>query len=92
MAFAAAGVKGLVLSGRDEADLQQTASLALAKATSSEFETLVVVCDITSESDIINLVQSAVDKFGQIDYAVNNAGVSQRQGSRLQQALLIIML
>ncbi len=68
-------MKGLVLAGRNEAELKQAASLAKEHATNPEFESLVVICNIESESDIINMVKSAVDKFGKIDYAVNNAGV-----------------
>lgn len=78
MAFAISGVKGIVLSGRDEADLHKTASQAKEHATNPEFEAMVVVCDILSEPEIINLVQKSVEKFGGIDYAVNNAGVRLR--------------
>jgi NAD(P)-dependent dehydrogenase (short-subunit alcohol dehydrogenase family) len=89
VAFAAAGVRGLILSGRDTADLQQTASKAKEHATNPEFENLVIVCDISSEADIIHLIKQAIDKFGKIDYAVNNAGVNyQLPAYRSADALL----
>jgi NAD(P)-dependent dehydrogenase (short-subunit alcohol dehydrogenase family) len=44
-------------------------------ATNPEFETLIFICDIFSENGVINLMTKAVEKFGKIDYAVNNAGV-----------------
>ncbi|KAH7193979.1 uncharacterized protein B0J16DRAFT_370009 [Fusarium flagelliforme] len=75
LAFAVAGVKGLVLSARNKAELQDTAAKAKAVATNPDFDTLIVLCDISREKDIIDLVAQAVEKFGKIDYAVNNAGL-----------------
>lgn len=75
LGFAAAGVKGLVLSARNDAKLVETATKAKELATNSSFETLVVVGDISQEDDIANVIKKAVEKFGKIDYAVNNAGV-----------------
>jgi len=68
-------VKGLVLSARNKAELQDTAVKAKAVATNPDFDTLIVLCDISRENDIVDLVAQAVEKFGKIDYAVNNAGV-----------------
>jgi NAD(P)-dependent dehydrogenase (short-subunit alcohol dehydrogenase family) len=75
LAFAAAGVRGLVLASRTRSDLERAAEEAKQRSTNPDFETLVVVCDVSIEDDIINMVKSAVDKFGALDYAVNNAGV-----------------
>jgi 7-alpha-hydroxysteroid dehydrogenase len=36
--------------------------------------TLPVLCDVTKDEDLINLVKVAVEKFGGIDILVNNAG------------------
>ncbi|CAH0004421.1 unnamed protein product [Clonostachys byssicola] len=74
LGFAAAGVRGLVLSARNDAKLEETAAKAKELATNSSFETLVVVGDISQEDDIVNVIKKAVEKFGKIDYAVNNAG------------------
>ena len=35
------------------------------------------VCDITRENDIINMINKVVDKYGVIDFWINNAGVNQ---------------
>jgi NAD(P)-dependent dehydrogenase (short-subunit alcohol dehydrogenase family) len=75
LGFAAAGVRGLVLSARNDAKLEETAAKAKELATNSGFETLVVVGDISQEDDIVNVIKKAAEKFGKIDYAVNNAGV-----------------
>lgn len=39
---------------------------------------LTVKTDVTSESDCKNLVEKAIEKFGQIDLLINNAGISMR--------------
>ncbi|VUC36675.1 unnamed protein product [Clonostachys rosea] len=79
LGFAVAGVSGLVLSARNKDKLEETAAKAKELATNSSFETLVVVGDISQENDIVNLIKKTVEKFGKIDYAVNNAGyIAQR--------------
>jgi NAD(P)-dependent dehydrogenase (short-subunit alcohol dehydrogenase family) len=39
-------------------------------------EILTVPCDITNEANVVSAVQAVVDHFGQLNVAVNNAGVS----------------
>ncbi len=34
-------------------------------------------CDISNEDDIINLIDNVCDKYGVIDYWINNAGINQ---------------
>lgn len=69
-------MKGLVLSGRNESDLNSAAEEAKAKASNPEFKSLIIVGDIGVETDIVRLINESVAFFGSIDYAVNNAGVS----------------
>lgn len=40
-------------------------------------EVLGIVCDITHEKDILNLISKTKKKFGNIDIFINNAGVNQ---------------
>lgn len=41
----------------------------------SGIETLVVECDVSRKSDIDNVIEKTIEKFGQIDILVNNAGI-----------------
>lgn len=43
----------------------------------SEAEVLEVICDVTKESDMQNLMEKAVEKFEIVDIWINNAGVNQ---------------
>ena len=39
-------------------------------------ETLIVKCDLSIEEEIKNMVDLSINKFGKIDYLVNNAGIA----------------
>lgn len=62
----------LVLAARDKARLAQVASQCEAFGA----QTLVVPTDVSLESDCRALVALAVERFGQIDVLINNAGMS----------------
>ena len=71
--FAKEGAK-LVLSARRESELQR-----VAKATGlSEKEVLVLPMDMLKFEHFPVKVQAVIDHFGQIDFVVQNAGISQR--------------
>ena len=40
-------------------------------------EVLALVCDITQDKDIVNLISKSINKFKCIDIWINNAGVNQ---------------
>ncbi|MEZ4804700.1 MAG: SDR family oxidoreductase [Bacteroidia bacterium] len=44
-------------------------------------DVIFVKCDVSKASDVQNMIQSAVKKFGRIDYAFNNAGIEGIQGN-----------
>ncbi|RFU83130.1 SDR family NAD(P)-dependent oxidoreductase [Streptomyces triticagri] len=72
LAFAAEGAN-LVVAGRTEATLKETADLiATAGGTA-----LAVPTDITRPDDVRALIDAAVTRFGSLDVAVNNAGVAR---------------
>jgi short-subunit dehydrogenase len=71
--FAKEGTK-LVLSARRESELQR-----VANATGlSEKEVLVLPMDMLEFDKFPEKVQTVIEYFGQIDFVVQNAGVSQR--------------
>lgn len=62
----------LVLAARREERLLEL------KSTLNEANVLTVKTDVTSETDCKNLIDQAIEKFGQIDLLINNAGISMR--------------
>ncbi|MGC3000662.1 SDR family NAD(P)-dependent oxidoreductase, partial [Streptomyces sp. G35A] len=75
LAFAAEGAR-VVAAGRNRAALDETAALA-AKAGGG---VLAQVADVTRRADVEALVRTAVERFGSLDAAVNNAGVFRGGG------------
>ncbi|QFU75194.1 glucose 1-dehydrogenase [Halioglobus maricola] len=67
----AAGAK-LVLGDLDTEALQAQAETLRSAGT----EVVTVRCDVSSEAEVSGLVNLAVETFGRLDIAVNNAGIS----------------
>jgi len=65
----------LVLSGRNEANLQRTRDECVRVRHSDAEQPLVVIADMYSEADVARLVDATIGKFGRMDILVNNAGV-----------------
>ena len=63
----------LVLSGRNEANLQKV--LDKCKAPENGLAHLPIVGDVTSETVRKEIVDKAIERFGKIDVLVNNAGI-----------------
>jgi NAD(P)-dependent dehydrogenase (short-subunit alcohol dehydrogenase family) len=80
LAFAKEGAR-LVVSGRRE-DAGKTLVVEIrALGTDAEF----IHADVRNESDVRNLVDKAVARFGRLDVAVNNAGTEGTPGPILAQ-------
>jgi NAD(P)-dependent dehydrogenase (short-subunit alcohol dehydrogenase family) len=60
-----------VLADRNE----HTLRTATAELTSAGHEALAVPCDVSDEAQVAALVERAVDAFGRLDFAFNNAGI-----------------
>lgn len=60
----------VVLSARTQSEINRTAQELQAIGARA----LPVVCDVTDEEQVKNLVRSAMDAFGRVDVLVNNAG------------------
>lgn len=74
LAFAKNGIRKLAIGDVKEAEIQSTAS-EVEKAYPG-VTCLPLVVDVSSEASVQAAVKAVVDKFGGIDIAVNNAGVS----------------
>jgi NAD(P)-dependent dehydrogenase (short-subunit alcohol dehydrogenase family) len=72
LAFARAGA-GVVVADLAEEANQETASLI----EQSGGRAVAVRCDVTRSEDVQAALQKAVDAFGRLDFAFNNAGVEQ---------------
>ena len=70
LAFAAEGASVLV-AGRTRAALDETVALAERSGGTAVAQ----VADVARTADVEALVRTAVDRFGSLDVAVNNAGV-----------------
>ncbi|MER5294865.1 glucose 1-dehydrogenase [Streptomyces pharetrae] len=70
LAFAAEGAR-VVVAGRGRAALDETAALIEAAGGTA----LARTADVSRADDVSALVRAAVDRFGSLDVAVNNAGV-----------------
>src|ERR1700744_260577 len=75
LAFAKEGAD-LVVSGRRDAAGQELASELRALGAQAEF----IRADVRHESDMQNLVDKTVARFGRLDVAVNNAGTEGTPG------------
>ena len=71
--YAAAGYD-VVLAGRRESPLRETAALVTGLGRAAE----VVVADVRSEDDCVRLVAAAVERFDRLDVLLNNAAVPGR--------------
>ncbi|XP_067950822.1 3-oxoacyl-[acyl-carrier-protein] reductase FabG-like [Watersipora subatra] len=69
--FASLGSK-LVINGRDESALEETAS-----ECKGAVGVLQVVGDVTKEAVVQGLVQKTIEHYGQLDVLVNNAGMAK---------------
>ncbi|MCK4912092.1 MAG: SDR family oxidoreductase [Candidatus Omnitrophica bacterium] len=63
----------LVLAARREEVLED-----IKKSLPNQEKVLCIRCDVTKQSDLENLVNKTIDKFGKIDIVVNGAGVSSQ--------------
>lgn len=74
VSFAREGCTKIVLADRDEQGLEKTQRLISEAIGEGKAQVLAVKTDVTSAEQIDHLVQTAVQKFGRIDYSINGAG------------------
>ncbi|XP_030040494.1 3-oxoacyl-[acyl-carrier-protein] reductase FabG [Manduca sexta] len=67
----------LSLIGRNEENLTNTANKC---EELSGLKPLIIVADITMDEDVQRIVSETINRYGQIDVLINNAGVSSIEG------------
>ena len=80
--MAAEGARAVVIAGRREAEIGETADACEALGVSA----LAFKADVTREDDVAGLIAATLDRFGQLDVAFNNAGFQERRAPVEQQA------
>jgi NAD(P)-dependent dehydrogenase (short-subunit alcohol dehydrogenase family) len=81
LAFAQEGARVVISGRRDDAGQALVAELRTLGAE-AEF----VRADVRHEDDVRNLVDKAVERFGRLDVAVNNAGTEGKPGPLTEQS------
>ncbi|KAK9311747.1 hypothetical protein V1522DRAFT_191703 [Lipomyces starkeyi] len=81
LAFAREENAKIVVSGRREQDGKQLADEIRALGAEAEF----IYSDVRNEDDVRNLIDKAVERFGRLDVAVNNAGTEGTPGPIVSQ-------
>ena len=82
LAFAREGARLVVSGRRDEAGAKLVTEL---RGLGAEAE--YVRADVTSETEVQNLVDKTVKRFGRLDVAVNNAGTEGKPGPLVDQTV-----
>jgi NAD(P)-dependent dehydrogenase (short-subunit alcohol dehydrogenase family) len=80
-ALAREGAAAVLVAGRRVAELEATA----AQCRAAGAEALAVKTDVTREDEVESLVQTALDRYGRLDAAFNNAGFQERRAPLEQQ-------
>lgn len=75
LSFAAEGCTRIVIADRDEDGLAETKKLMEASASESELQVKIQRVNVLDEAEVDDMVESAVDLYGRVDYAVNCAGL-----------------
>ncbi len=75
----------VLIAGRRESEIEGTAAACRALGT----QALAVRTDVTREDEVERLVKTALDRFGRLDAAFNNAGVQERRAPLEAQATAV---
>jgi NAD(P)-dependent dehydrogenase (short-subunit alcohol dehydrogenase family) len=73
--MAGEGAAAVLIAGRREAEIEATAAECRALGA----QALAVRTDVTREDEVERLVKTALERFGRLDIAFNNAGFQERR-------------
>lgn len=79
IAYAKAGVEGLVIADINVPSLDETIEECIKVATHKDFRVVPVKVDVRIEEEVIAMVDTVVSEFGRLDYCANVAGVGDTQ-------------
>jgi NAD(P)-dependent dehydrogenase (short-subunit alcohol dehydrogenase family) len=79
--MAAEGAAAILIAGRREAEIEKAA----AECQSLGAQGLAIRTDVKQEDDVARLVKIAVERYGRLDAAFNNAGFQERRAPLEQQ-------
>jgi NAD(P)-dependent dehydrogenase (short-subunit alcohol dehydrogenase family) len=71
MLFAREGAKVIVTTGTNVSGGEETVRLIKEAGGEASF----VCCDVSKDHDVRTMVETAVDRYGRLDFAFNNAGI-----------------
>lgn len=64
----------ITITGRNKTNLDNVAKQC-QEVSPTALRPLTVIADMTNESDVADIIKNTIDKFGQVDVVVNNAGI-----------------
>jgi NAD(P)-dependent dehydrogenase (short-subunit alcohol dehydrogenase family) len=73
--MAEAGAAAVLIAGRRQAEIESTAAACRTLGAQAE----AIPTDVTREDEVARLVGTAVDRYGRLDAAFNNAGFQERR-------------
>ncbi|KAJ5611896.1 NAD(P)-binding protein [Penicillium herquei] len=79
IAFAIEGARGIIFADIDLTAAQEALEESKAQATNAAYRGIAVQVDIADEESVRNMVDTALNEFGSIDYSINSAGIGVQQ-------------
>ena len=79
LAFANEGARVMVSDINTEGGEETVKIIQESKGTAHFFQ-----CDVSQKDQVENLIHATTDKYGRLDYAINNAGISMNPASTVE--------
>ncbi len=79
------GAAAILIAGRREAEIEKVA----AECRTQGSQALAIRTDVTREDDVSRLVKTAVERYGGLDVAFNNAGFQERRAPVEEQGNVV---